>query len=600
MALQAGTCLGRYEICSRLGAGGMGEVYLAQDTRLDRKVALKILPAEVAAHPERIRRFVQEAKAASALNHPNILTIYEIDSIESEYFIATEFISGQTLRRHLLDERMKLSDTLEITVQVTSAMVAAHSAGIVHRDIKPENVMIRDDGIVKVLDFGLAKLVQVAASTIDSEAATQLLVETEPGRVLGTVSYMSPEQVRGLEIDARTDIWSLGVLLYELLTGTLPFQGETISHVSVAILEKEPAPLNYLVPELPDELHRIVRKTLAKRLDDRYQTARDLLIDLKNLQRDEAIQSGTKGAPRTSEVTAGDSTGPITRAAVGRPTINVIGELKRHKRGGAIIAAAVLIIAVSGIVYFASHHRSGRNMVYIPGGTFLMGLDDRPPFKGVVTEVPSHAVTVSSFWMDTNEVTNEEYGEFVRETKHEPPVDWTGEQPPQGQEKWPVANVTSEDANSYAAWRSKRDGQVYRLPTEEEWEYAARGGDQDNFYPWGSIWKEGFANVESDTRKPVGSYPQGQSRWGNLDLMGNVWEWTSSRASLYPGNNVNNADESHRMRVPDLHRDWLIIRGGGYSSRVHSEMPLTAAKRDWLEPGLKNPMLGFRLVRTGN
>jgi formylglycine-generating enzyme required for sulfatase activity len=244
-------------------------------------------------------------------------------------------------------------------------------------------------------------------------------------------------------------------------------------------------------------------------------------------------------------------------------------------------------------------------MVYIPGGTFLMGLDDRPPFKGVFYEVPSHAVTVSAFWMDTTEVTNEEYGEFVTETKHEPPVDWGGDQPPQGQEKWPVANVTSEDAKSFAAWRSKRDGKIYRLPTEEEWEYAARGGDQDSFYPWGSIWKDGFANVESDTRKPVGSYPQGKGRWGNLDMIGNVWEWTSSRASLYPGNNVSSgqggsAGEKHRMQLPDFHRDWLVVRGGSCSSRIHSEMPLTAAKRDWFEPGFKNALLGFRLVRTGD
>ena len=613
MAYEAGMRLGRYEICSKIGAGGMGEVYLAQDTKLDRKVALKILPAEVAVNQERMRRFVQEAKTASALNHPNLLTIYEIDDTEPTYFIAAEFISGKTLRQHMPHGQMKLSEALDVTIQIASALVAAHAAGIVHRDVKPENVMIRDDGIVKVLDFGLAKLVQTGTPTLDSKAATRLMVQTEPGTALGTVSYMSPEQVRGLEVDARTDIWSLGVVLYELLTGSRPFCGETSGHVSVAIMEKEPIPLSQLTPQLPHELQRIVRKALAKRPGERYQTASDLLIDLKNLQRDVEIQSDAERSLRTDEVTAPlfepshvtprDSLSRITRAAA-RLTASVIGESELHKRG-LVIATTAVIIAAAGIVYFGSHHRPMRNMVYIPGGTFLMGLDDRPPFKGVVTEIPSHAVTVSSFWMDVTEVTNEEYGEFVRETKHQPPGDWGGSRPPQGQEKWPVANVSSEDANTYAAWCSSRDGKVYRLPTEEEWEFAARGGEQDNFYPWGSIWRDGFANVEGDTRKPVGSYPEGQSRWGNLDMIGNVWEWTSSRASLYPGNNVFNdqvdsAGESHRLRLPDFHRDWLIIRGGSYASHIHSEMPLTAAKREWVEPGYKHSMLGFRLVRTGN
>src|SRR5215813_5544266 len=294
MALESGRRLGRYEICSRIGAGGMGEVYLALDTKLDRKVALKILPAEVAVDQERMRRFAQEAKAASALNHPNIITIYEIDDSTSDHFIATEFINGETLRQRLLDGPMELPDTLEVAMQIASAIAAAHEAGIVHRDIKPENIMIRADGIVKVMDFGLAKLIPTSATKIDSRAATRVLVQTEPGIVMGTVNYMSPEQVRGLEVDTRTDIWSLGVLLYEALAGCAPFTGETLSHISVAILEKEPLPLGQFAPRLPSEAQRIVRKTLAKKRDDRYQTARDVLIDLKSLQRDLESRSGSE------------------------------------------------------------------------------------------------------------------------------------------------------------------------------------------------------------------------------------------------------------------------------------------------------------------
>src|SRR2546428_7507970 len=278
MTFPIGTKLGRYEIRAQIGAGGMGEVYLAQDTKLDRKVALKILPADVAADLGRMNRFVQEAKAASALNHPNILTIYEVDETDSCRFIAAEFIDGETLRQRMRGAPMKLGELLEPATQIASALAAAHAAGIVHRDIKPENVMLRRDGIVKVLDFGLAKLTQPEALTVDTQAATKPLVHTEPGTVMGTVAYMSPEQVRGLDLDARTDVWSLGVVLYEMLAGQAPFAGDTSSHVGVSILEKEPVPIARYAPEAPAELQRIVRKALAKHRDERYQTARDLLI----------------------------------------------------------------------------------------------------------------------------------------------------------------------------------------------------------------------------------------------------------------------------------------------------------------------------------
>src|SRR5229473_2966041 len=226
MTIAAGTKLGRYEIVSQLGAGGMGEVYLALDTKLDRKVALKILPSDVAANLERMRRFVQEAKAASALNHPNIITIYEVEQIDSVNFIATEFIDGETLRQRMRNAPMKLGEVLDVAAQVASALAAAHAAGIVHRDIKPENIMVRRDGIVKVLDFGLAKLTERSSpALVDTEAPTRAAIKTEPGVVMGTAIYMSPEQARGLQVDARTDIFSLGVLIYEMVAGHLPFEG---------------------------------------------------------------------------------------------------------------------------------------------------------------------------------------------------------------------------------------------------------------------------------------------------------------------------------------------------------------------------------------
>jgi pimeloyl-ACP methyl ester carboxylesterase/tRNA A-37 threonylcarbamoyl transferase component Bud32 len=285
----------RYSLLSLLGVGGMGEVYLAEDTRLGRKVSLKTLPAEFTDDKERLRRFHHEARAASALNHPNLLTIHEIGSEAGAHFIAAEYIDGETLRQVLKRGKMKIDEALDVAQQAAFALTAAHGAGIIHRDIKPENIMLRGDGIVKVLDFGLAKLLEDhARDMVDQEADTRALVLTDPGKVLGTPQYMSPEQARGTDLDARTDIWSLCVVLYEMLAGRPPFRGETRSHTVVSILESDPAALTTFAHDAPAELQRILRKGLAKDRDHRYQTARDLMIDLKSLRRDLDIQSELK------------------------------------------------------------------------------------------------------------------------------------------------------------------------------------------------------------------------------------------------------------------------------------------------------------------
>ena len=278
--LQEGSSVSHYRIHSKIGAGGMGEVYLATDTLLDRKVALKILPAEVTSNGQRIRRFLQEAKAASSLNHPHIITIHEVGQADSTYFIATEFIDGQPLRVIVKREQLQLERIIDIAIQIASALTAAHDVNIVHRDIKPENIMLREDGYVKVLDFGLAKLMR--QSVLDPEAST--MVNTADGIVLGTLSYMSPEQARGLEVDARTDIWSLGVVLYEMVTGRPPFEGTTTSDVLASLLDREPSPMARYSPEVPTDLERIIKKALAKNPEARYQTAKDLLIDLRGLK----------------------------------------------------------------------------------------------------------------------------------------------------------------------------------------------------------------------------------------------------------------------------------------------------------------------------
>lgn len=278
--------IGPYKILSHIGNGGMGDVYLAQDLRLDRRVALKLPPQEFVQNQDRMRRFRQEARAVSALNHPNILTIHEVGQIDSLSFIAAEFIEGETLRAHMQREKLEIREAVSIAIQITSALAAAHKAGIVHRDVKPENIMLRDDGIVKVLDFGLAKLLHRPLSTSDTEEHTLANLATDPGTMMGTVNYMSPEQARGLEVDECTDIFSLGVLLYEMITGRRPFEGDTSSDVIAALLTKQSSPMVSHVGGVPAELERIVRKCLEKACENRYRSAEALLNDLEHIRRD--------------------------------------------------------------------------------------------------------------------------------------------------------------------------------------------------------------------------------------------------------------------------------------------------------------------------
>jgi serine/threonine protein kinase len=287
-----GETIGPYQVLSVLGGGGMGEVYLAQDARLGRRIALKLLPPQFTNDKDRLRRFQQEARAASALNHPNILTVYEVEQSADLHYIATEFIEGVTLRKQMAEHPLNLGDALKVAIQVAEALDAAHAAGIVHRDIKPENVMIRSDGYVKVLDFGLAKLTEHPATATAEQDLVETALNTDPGVVMGTPRYMSPEQTRGLAVDARTDIFSLGVMIFEMVTGKVPFDGATPSDVIASLLKDEPESLALSAPEAPVELERLVKKALAKNRDERYQTAAELLADLQQLK--EEVQLDAK------------------------------------------------------------------------------------------------------------------------------------------------------------------------------------------------------------------------------------------------------------------------------------------------------------------
>jgi len=372
--------ISRYKILEKLGSGGMGDVYLAEDTKLGRKVALKLLAEELTQNRDRLSRFDQEAYAASGLNHPNILTIYELGDEGGRHFIATEYIEGQTLRKRLQTTPMEIVEVLDVAIQVAGALEEAHAAGIIHRDIKPENVMIRRNGHVKVLDFGLAKLMErQEPEQADTEAVTRALVQTDAGMVLGTSQYMSPEQARGKPVDARTDIWSLGVVLYEMATGRAPFSGETKTDVIVAIAKNDPPPLVRFAPNAPAEFEWIVLKALRKDVDERYQTIKELESDLKKLKQRIEFHSQLEQSagpehystalrtladteihrslqPLSSHLSAAPSiTGQVQSAAPTRASNAeyIVSEIRRHKRSFAGVAIAAVVVIGLVIAYLA-------------------------------------------------------------------------------------------------------------------------------------------------------------------------------------------------------------------------------------------------------
>src|SRR5437016_2115257 len=337
MRLNAGTKLGRYEIRSKIGEGGMGEVYLAQDTKLNRKVAVKFLPIESIANEQANKRLLREARAAATLDHPNICAVHEIAEKNECTFIVMQYVEGQTIDVRLKGKPLDLSESLSIATQVADALAEAHAHGIIHRDIKPQNIMITPRGQAKVMDFGLAKVVD---SAVESEAET-MSVLTVPGVILGTIPYMSPEQVKGEQVDARTDIFSFGVVLYEAISGQQPFAGASAAATASAILTHEPAPLAHFAPDIPAEVQRIVRKCLEKNRERRYQTMREVALDLDSCRRE---VEGLRQSASQRELQAKGEAG-TTRAS----------DISRHKRllpRRALLATALLLIIISGAIAY--------------------------------------------------------------------------------------------------------------------------------------------------------------------------------------------------------------------------------------------------------
>src|SRR5215211_1253819 len=666
----------RYLLERRLGQGGMGVVYQARHIFLKTSHAIKvILPDLVCNDPMLTTRFRQEALAAAAIRHQNIITVTDFGVVRGTMpFLVMEFVNGRSLQEILANEgAMPPQRAWEFITAIAAGVGAAHRQNIVHRDLKPLNIMIQDDVPVaegvKILDFGLAK--------IKSGELLGSFVQAQTSGLMGSPFYMAPEQWSDEEPDARADIYSLGVILYQMLAGEVPFKGSSIPSIMKKHLTVPPPSFQSKGVSVPPAIEAVVRHSLEKEVSARIDSVPAFLRELHAALNSEPVVASalretvsmdpnrTMTSPTTTPIneipklsvtqpptaqetnfgSAFDSMGgtisgtqlgqnlkeqerdrreqeqqqkfdrmalqakeledrlerlsgsmppaldPETtrvqsattspelvaggvRAQPVGPTKMVVDFAPKRKGSPALLligaAAAVLVvagIAISGYLAFRSGSSSTNagptptppvpaktkaDLVPIEGGSFMMGRQTGPP-----QETPAYAATVRSFLMDRTEVSNSDYAEFIKETNHAAPSHWAGSEPPFGQERWPVVNVSFDDANAFAGWRSKRDGVRYRLPTEEEWEYAARNGDRSDLYPWGPNWKDNAAVLKQVSPTAVGSRPEGKNKWGVVDLIGNVWEWTSSKVYLYPGN---------KAPIPNDIKDWVSIRGGGFVS----------------------------------
>jgi eukaryotic-like serine/threonine-protein kinase len=719
----------RYLLERRLGQGGMGVVFQARHIFLKTSHAIKvILPDLVGNDPMLTTRFRQEALAAAAIRHPNIIAVTDFGVVRGTMpFLVMEFVKGRSLQEILATERsMPPPRAWEFISAIAAGVGAAHRQNIVHRDLKPLNIMVQD-GVpvaegVKILDFGLAK--------IKSGELLGSFVQAQTSGLMGSPFYMAPEQWSDEEPDARADIYSLGVILYQMLSGEVPFKGSSIPSIMKKHLTLQPPSFQSMGVSVPPALEAVVRHALEKEVEARIDSVPNFLRELHAalnsspvvaaairetvvMDPNRTVASITQPEiPNTGNLAGTSTQPPIAQetnfgtsfdslaGTVSGAQLDLASEAQQKQRAeedrlskereardqrekeqqekfermalqakeledrldrlsGSMppaldpettrvqsnttnrqwaadsvpgrpagqgkqmivdfapkrkgpppllyIGAAVMVLFLGGVGITAylmlrpvagpgdprptptpvTPPKSKAELLPIAGGTFLMGRKGGPP-----QENPAHPVTVQPFLMDRTEVSNTEYADFVREASHPAPAHWIGNKPPFGQEMWPVVNVSFDDATAFATWRSKRDGVTYRLPTEEEWEYAARNGEQSDLYPWGPDWKDKAAVLKDATPAPVGSRADGKNKWGVLDLIGNVWEWTSSKASVYPGNPA---------KVPSSIQDWVTIRGGCYvSDPAKSDAPVSSCLREFVPPSTKTTLLGFRLVRSGS
>jgi len=719
---------GKYHLDKRLGQGGMGVVYCARHVYLKTQHAIKvILPDLVGNDPQLVTRFRQEALAAAAIKHYNVVSVTDYGvAMGTMPFLVMEYVEGESLHDLLTREgRLAPERALELITAICNGIGAAHHQGIVHRDLKPLNIMVCNNKqtiaeSVKILDFGLAK--------IKSGELLGSFIQAQTTGLMGSPYYMAPEQWSDEEPDARSDIYSLGVMLFQMLTGDVPFKGSSIPAIMKKHLTDAPTSFAQLGVDLSPQIELAVRHTLEKDPEKRTASVEVMVGELRSaigataqgigaitgtylpvaplsiltnppkakvyvdnvavgqskpdgLLFLEGIQSGNHhlrvshdgfidweneivcdGKPRqvVAELRAAP---PPDRNAIPKPAAVIpaanmpfqstpsqrmpdsfsatqppevepqstlhqnweTGEqkiavesqpLKKSVFSPFILAvigiAGLLLLASIGLGgayllgFLGSKDSGGGNtgitttptptaspvmtpmkaeMVPITGGTFMMGRN-----VGKDYEKPEHQVTVTDFWMDKTEVTNAEYADFINATGYKPPTHFvSGGKPASGEESLPVTRVSLKDAKAFAEWRSKRDGLSYRLPTEKEWEYAARNGDKNNLYPWGNSWQGGNAVFGQRKSEQVGSKPNGKNSWGVLDLIGNVWEWTSSEANLYPGNSA----EKKETKEPQY-----MLRGGGFTSEPTGKEAITSTSRIDLPESTEDDRIGFRLVRS--
>lgn len=673
----------KYRIEAKLGSGGMGDVYRATRLLIGDSVAIKVLHPHLASDAHAAERFRREAVTATRLRHRNIIAIYDvgISTAHNLPFILMEVAEGFTLRQIINQYRaLPLDFAVTVTTQVCSALEEAHSFGIVHRDIKPENIIVRQTEHgwqIKVLDFGIAKLYDGTETGL-----------TLDGNAMGTPQYMSPEQCMGEPLDARSDIYSVGIVLYEMLCGTVPFKSAAASAVAIFQVQNQPAPPRSFNPNIHPQVEAVVLGTLEKQRDMRPQTAQALAQELiqsatvafreSSAQNQNVVitpsdlEKATADAPTENKFTpshtlssellieketendsselaatefvetvappiqkpeeSADEISPEKKAElsqvfedaeslldevfsdekgeiiepekktaapsplvesqpIAKPEEPLPLEIKEDASaqetevfrieeaakpnnknllliGGIAVALLISLGTIAGLKWFLSDKKTVPDapsadsattkpqapvapdgMAYIPGGEFMLGSDTGDEYSR-----PARKVSVKPFFMDLMEVTNEEYKKFVDATGHKPPPDWKNNNFPDGKAKFPVTSVDWDDANAYAKWAGKR------LPTEEEWEFAAKGTD-NRIYPWGNEWKKGFANAGNQKRgmQEVGA-AQGKSPFGLSDMSGNAWEWTASDAKAYPNGKEFDADLMKLMIEPK------IIRGGFWGS----------------------------------